>query len=65
MWVPETLADRAPATSAAEAADTLAVFLTGLHRPVPNGAPTDRLDRPDAIPDATVDRTQAHLSAYT
>jgi len=41
-WVPGTPADRAPATRAAEAADTLAAFLTALHRPAPDGAPTGR-----------------------
>jgi aminoglycoside phosphotransferase (APT) family kinase protein len=38
-WVPGAPADRAPATSAAEAADTLATFLTALHRPAPDTAP--------------------------
>ncbi|GGS93214.1 aminoglycoside phosphotransferase family protein [Streptomyces cinerochromogenes] len=41
-WVPGTPADRAPATRAAEAADTLAAFLTALHRPAPDGAPAGR-----------------------
>ncbi|MGY1500990.1 aminoglycoside phosphotransferase family protein [Streptomyces sp. QTS52] len=41
-WVPGTPADRAPATRAAEAADTLAAFLTALHRPAPEGAPLGR-----------------------
>ncbi|MGW4072051.1 aminoglycoside phosphotransferase family protein [Streptomyces asiaticus] len=41
-WVPGTPADRAPATRAAAAADTLATFLTALHRPAPGGAPTGR-----------------------
>ncbi|MFF5531835.1 aminoglycoside phosphotransferase family protein [Streptomyces cinerochromogenes] len=41
-WVPGTPADRAPATRAAESADTLAAFLTALHRPAPEGAPTGR-----------------------
>ncbi|MFG3015693.1 aminoglycoside phosphotransferase family protein [Streptomyces cinerochromogenes] len=41
-WVPGTPADRAPATRAAEAADALAAFLTALHRPAPEGAPTGR-----------------------
>ncbi|MEV0597882.1 phosphotransferase [Streptomyces sp. NPDC050315] len=31
-----------PATRAAEAADTLAAFLTALHRPAPDGAPAGR-----------------------
>ena len=38
-WVPGEPADRAPATRAAEAADTLAAFLTALHRPAPDTAP--------------------------
>jgi aminoglycoside phosphotransferase (APT) family kinase protein len=38
-WVPGAPADRAPATSAAEAAGTLAAFLTALHRPAPDAAP--------------------------
>ncbi|MFJ9175787.1 aminoglycoside phosphotransferase family protein [Streptomyces sp. NPDC102360] len=40
-WVPGSPADRAPAT-AAESADTLAAFLTALHRPAPEGAPVGR-----------------------
>lgn len=41
-WVPGEPADRAPATRAVEAADTLAAFLTALHRPAPSGAPAGR-----------------------
>ena len=41
-WVPGEPADRAPVTRAAEAADTLAAFLTALHRPAPAGAPAGR-----------------------
>jgi aminoglycoside phosphotransferase (APT) family kinase protein len=41
-WVPGTPADRAPATDAARAADALAAFLTALHRPAPDDAPTGR-----------------------
>ncbi|MEU9916333.1 aminoglycoside phosphotransferase family protein [Streptomyces sp. NPDC051001] len=41
-WVPGEPADRAPATRAVEAADTLAAFLTALHRPAPTGAPAGR-----------------------
>ncbi|WP_354644185.1 aminoglycoside phosphotransferase family protein [Kitasatospora camelliae] len=41
-WVPGTPADRAPVTRAAEAADSLASFLTALHRPAPDGAPVGR-----------------------
>jgi aminoglycoside phosphotransferase (APT) family kinase protein len=40
-WVPGEPADRAPATHAAEAADTLATFLTALHQPAPERAPAD------------------------
>ncbi|MEU0969520.1 aminoglycoside phosphotransferase family protein [Streptomyces sp. NPDC005917] len=41
-WVAGTPADHAPVTRAAEAADALAAFLTALHRPAPDGAPTGR-----------------------
>lgn len=41
-WVPGTPADRAPVTRGAAAADALAAFLTALHRPAPEGAPTGR-----------------------
>jgi aminoglycoside phosphotransferase (APT) family kinase protein len=41
-WVQGEPADRAPATRAEEAADTLASFLTALHRPAPDGAPVGR-----------------------
>ncbi|MFC1419521.1 aminoglycoside phosphotransferase family protein [Streptacidiphilus cavernicola] len=41
-WVPGEPADRAPATRAAAAADSLAGFLTALHRPAPAGAPAGR-----------------------
>ncbi|MGW3359267.1 aminoglycoside phosphotransferase family protein [Streptomyces bungoensis] len=41
-WVPGEPADRAPATRATEAADTLAAFLTALHQPAPRGAPAGR-----------------------
>jgi aminoglycoside phosphotransferase (APT) family kinase protein len=41
-WVPGEPADRAPATCAAEAADTLAAFLKALHQPAPAGAPAGR-----------------------
>ncbi|MFE7752514.1 aminoglycoside phosphotransferase family protein [Streptomyces sp. NPDC057428] len=44
-WVPGAPADRVPVTSAEEAADTLAAFLTALHRPAPDGAPVSRLGR--------------------
>ncbi|MFE5791176.1 aminoglycoside phosphotransferase family protein [Streptomyces sp. NPDC056503] len=41
-WVPGTPADHSPATRGAEAADSLAAFLTALHRPAPDGAPAGR-----------------------
>ena len=41
-WVPGEPADRVPARRAAEAASTLAAFLTALHRPAPTGAPAGR-----------------------
>lgn len=41
-WVPGTPADRAPATHAADAADSLAAFLTAPHQPAPDGAPAGR-----------------------
>jgi aminoglycoside phosphotransferase (APT) family kinase protein len=41
-WVPGEPADRAPVMRAADAADTLAAFLTALHRPAPENAPTGR-----------------------
>ncbi|MFI9740209.1 aminoglycoside phosphotransferase family protein [Nocardia sp. NPDC052278] len=41
-WVPGTPADRAPVTRATEAATTLAAFLTALHQPAPEQAPTGR-----------------------
>ena len=41
-WVPGTPADRAPATHITQSADTLAAFLTALHRPAPDEAPTGR-----------------------
>lgn len=44
-WVPGEPADRAPVTRGAEAADALAAFLTALHRPAPDAAPTGRFGR--------------------
>jgi aminoglycoside phosphotransferase (APT) family kinase protein len=41
-WVGGEPADRAPATRGAEAADTLAAFLTALHQPAPDNAPAGR-----------------------
>lgn len=39
-WIPGTPADRAPVTRAHAAAESLATFLTALHRPAPDSAPT-------------------------
>jgi aminoglycoside phosphotransferase (APT) family kinase protein len=50
-WVPGKPADRAPATHAVEAADTLAAFLTAPHRPAPGGAPDGR-DRGGPLTDS-------------
>ncbi|MFI8227865.1 aminoglycoside phosphotransferase family protein [Streptomyces sp. NPDC085900] len=50
-WVPGTPADRAPVTRGAEAAETLAAFLTALHRPAPEGAPSGR-DRGGPLSDS-------------
>ncbi len=41
-WVPGEPGDRAPATRGTEAADSLAAFLTALHRPASAGAPSGR-----------------------
>lgn len=41
-WVPGTPADRTPVTRAADAAESLAAFLTALHQPAPDGAPAGR-----------------------
>ncbi|MFI8005057.1 aminoglycoside phosphotransferase family protein [Streptomyces sp. NPDC086010] len=41
-WVPGEPADRAPATRGADAAVALAGFLTALHHPAPNEAPSGR-----------------------
>ncbi|MET7370812.1 aminoglycoside phosphotransferase family protein [Streptomyces sp. NPDC005566] len=41
-WVPGEPADRSPATRGADAAVTLANFLTALHQPAPDGAPSGR-----------------------
>ncbi|OAH11119.1 aminoglycoside phosphotransferase family protein [Streptomyces jeddahensis] len=50
-WVPGEPADRAPATRAAEAADTLAAFLTALHQPAPDRAPADEYGRGGPLAD--------------
>jgi aminoglycoside phosphotransferase (APT) family kinase protein len=41
-WVPGTPADRTPVTRAAEATQSLAAFLTAMHRPAPSAAPVGR-----------------------
>jgi aminoglycoside phosphotransferase (APT) family kinase protein len=41
-WIPGTPADQVPATRAAHAAESLAGFLTALHRPAPGDAPPGR-----------------------
>ncbi|MGV9677097.1 aminoglycoside phosphotransferase family protein [Nocardia sp. NPDC003482] len=51
-WVPGTPADRSPITRGREAAATLAAFLTALHRPAPEDAPTGR-DRGGPLADYT------------
>lgn len=61
-WVPGEPADRSPATRPAEAADTLAAFLTALHRPAPDGAPTGR-DRGGRLADTAEPVTRALTSA--
>nr|WP_312891693.1 phosphotransferase [Nonomuraea muscovyensis] len=62
-WVPGEPADRAPVTRAAEAADTLAAFLTALHQPAPEQAPpapwpapprSEKASRADALERAGV-----------
>ncbi len=61
-WVPGEPADRAPATRAAEAAATLAAFLTALHRPAPDGAPAGR-DRGNPLADTAEGFTRSLASA--
>jgi len=41
-WVPGTPADRSPVTRGVESAESLAAFMTALHQPAPDGAPTGR-----------------------
>ncbi len=41
-WVPGTPADRAPATPAEDAAESLAAFLSAIHQPAPDEAPAGR-----------------------
>ncbi|KND40506.1 MULTISPECIES: aminoglycoside phosphotransferase family protein [Streptomyces] len=62
-WVPGDPADHAPATRTEEAAVTLAHFLTALHRPAPDGAPTGR-DRGGSLAD-TADRLTQGLTSAT
>ncbi|MDQ0988888.1 aminoglycoside phosphotransferase family protein [Streptomyces sp. V3I7] len=61
-WVPGEPADRAPATRAAEAAVTLAAFLTALHRPAPDEAPAGR-DRGGPLTGTAEHFSQALASA--
>ncbi|MEV4969833.1 aminoglycoside phosphotransferase family protein [Streptomyces scopuliridis] len=61
-WVPGEPADRAPATRPTEAADALAAFLTALHRPAPDEAPTGR-DRGGLVADTAERFTQGLASA--
>ncbi|GAB3511336.1 aminoglycoside phosphotransferase family protein [Amycolatopsis cihanbeyliensis] len=53
-WVSGEPADRAPATRGDEAADTLASFLTALHRPAPADAPAGRHRRGGPLADNAV-----------
>jgi aminoglycoside phosphotransferase (APT) family kinase protein len=62
-WVPGAPADRAPVTRAREAADTLAGFLTALHRPAPEGAPTSRQGRGRPLAEHTERFVQGLASA--
>ncbi|MFD8804522.1 aminoglycoside phosphotransferase family protein [Streptomyces sp. NPDC059597] len=61
-WVPGEPADRAPATHPTEAASTLAAFLTALHRPAPDDAPSGR-DRGGVLADTAEHLTRALASA--
>ncbi|MET8811190.1 aminoglycoside phosphotransferase family protein [Streptomyces sp. NPDC004549] len=61
-WVPGEPADRAPATRPTEAAATLAAFLTALHRPAPDDAPSGR-DRGGVLADTADHLTRALASA--
>ncbi|MGQ4601275.1 phosphotransferase [Nocardia sp. R6R-6] len=62
-WVPGEPADRAPVTHAAEAATTLAAFLTALHQPAPEQAPLGR-DRGGPLARCS-DRFAEQLAAAT
>ena len=61
-WVAGTPADRAPVTRAADAATSLATFLTALHQPAPSGAPAGR-DRGGPLADLTGGFAKALTSA--
>lgn len=61
-WVPGEPADRAPATRAEEAAATLAAFLTALHHPAPDEAPTGR-DRGNPLAETAEDFTRGLAAA--
>jgi aminoglycoside phosphotransferase (APT) family kinase protein len=60
-WLPGAPADQAPVTRGADAAVSLAAFLTALHRPAPDGAPTSQ-DRDGPLADHT-DRFTSSLAA--
>ncbi|MEU4148803.1 aminoglycoside phosphotransferase family protein [Streptomyces sp. NPDC026659] len=61
-WVPGEPADRVPATHPAEAAVALAAFLTALHRPAPDRAPSGR-DRGGRLAETAESFTRALASA--
>ncbi|MFD8914663.1 aminoglycoside phosphotransferase family protein [Streptomyces sp. NPDC059575] len=61
-WVPGEPADRAPATHPTEAAVALAAFLTALHRPAPDRAPSGR-DRGGRLAETAESFTRALASA--
>lgn len=63
-WVPGTPADRAPATRVAQAADSLAAFLTALHQPAPDTAPADRGSRGGPLAQAAGQFTK-HIASAT
>jgi aminoglycoside phosphotransferase (APT) family kinase protein len=66
-WVPGTPADRIPVTRAADAAKSLATFLTALHQPAPGGAPAGRdrggplADRADQFAKGLASATEREL----
>ncbi|MEU9398872.1 aminoglycoside phosphotransferase family protein [Streptomyces sp. NPDC048242] len=61
-WVPGEPADRAPATHPTEAAVALAAFLSALHRPAPDRAPSGR-DRGGRLAETAESFTGALASA--